>query len=240
VYTTDLAYVHDAGFGSHARRLAPGVLHLLRQRGIDRGLVVDVGCGSGILTRRLLDAGYDVLGIDRSPAMIRLARARAPEASYRVASLTSARIPPSVAVVAVGEILSYVPSRDGGLERFFAAVRQALGARGLLVFDFLETTAGRTYPLKRRQGGDWTIALRATADPSGRALTRRMTLTRTVAGRTRRTAETHRIHIHPRAEMAGMLRRAGFRAIFRRSLGGYHLPRAALMALAEAARPVVR
>jgi SAM-dependent methyltransferase len=233
MYHTDLAYVHDAGFGGHARGLAPGVLQLLRQRGIERGLVVDVGCGSGILTRRLLDAGYDVLGIDRSPAMIRLARARAPEASYRVASLTSARIPSCAAVVAVGEIVSYVPSRGGGVERFFAAVRRALGSRGLLVFDFLEATAGRTYALKRRQGADWTITLRATADRSGRSLTRRMTLTRTVARRTRRAAETHRIHIYPRGEMAGMLRRGGFRAIFRRSLGGYRLPRAALIALAQ-------
>jgi len=75
-YGADLAYIHDAGFGDFARKSAPGLLAILRQAGIRGGLVVDLGCGSGIWAAELTRRGYDVLGIDISRAMIRLARAR--------------------------------------------------------------------------------------------------------------------------------------------------------------------
>jgi 2-polyprenyl-3-methyl-5-hydroxy-6-metoxy-1,4-benzoquinol methylase len=35
--------------------------------------VLDVGCRSGLLARKLLDAGFAVHGVDASPAMIGLA-----------------------------------------------------------------------------------------------------------------------------------------------------------------------
>ena len=41
------------------------------------GLVVELGCGSGLLTRFLVDAGHRVVATDASPAMLDLARAYA-------------------------------------------------------------------------------------------------------------------------------------------------------------------
>jgi SAM-dependent methyltransferase len=76
-YRHDLALVHHLGFGFHADACAPGVLALLepvRQRG---GLIVELGCGSGLLTRHLLDAGPRVIATDASPAMLDLAREHA-------------------------------------------------------------------------------------------------------------------------------------------------------------------
>ena len=73
-YRADLALVHHLGFGFHAARCAPGILALLepvRKRG---GLVVELGCGSGLLTRYLVDAGHRVIATDASPAMLDLAR----------------------------------------------------------------------------------------------------------------------------------------------------------------------
>jgi SAM-dependent methyltransferase len=55
-------------------RRAGSVIELLapvRERG---GLVVELGCGSGLLTRHLLDAGHRVVATDASPAMLELAR----------------------------------------------------------------------------------------------------------------------------------------------------------------------
>src|SRR5262252_2705413 len=84
MYATDLAYVHDAGFGDLARRAAPEIVRLLRARGTRRGHLVEVGCGSGISAQHFAASGYRVTGIDRSAAMIRLARQRAPRARFRV------------------------------------------------------------------------------------------------------------------------------------------------------------
>ncbi|MCG8607729.1 methyltransferase domain-containing protein, partial [bacterium] len=82
-YRESLAYIHDVGFGSFARSSAPWLWNLLRQYQITSGLVIDLGCGSGIWAAELLKAGYDVLGVDISPAMIALAKKRAPEASFK-------------------------------------------------------------------------------------------------------------------------------------------------------------
>lgn len=45
--------------------------------------VLDVGCGTGVPTaRQLADAGFDVVGIDLSGVMVKLARQRVPQAAF--------------------------------------------------------------------------------------------------------------------------------------------------------------
>ena len=85
-YKADLAYIHDVGFGDFAKNSAPGLLEILRQNGIKTGLVVDLGCGSGLWARELSDSGYGVLGVDISPAMIAIARKRVPEGEFETGS----------------------------------------------------------------------------------------------------------------------------------------------------------
>ena len=52
-YRRDLALVHHRGFGFHADACAPGILTLLEPVREREGLVVEIGCGSGLLTRYL-------------------------------------------------------------------------------------------------------------------------------------------------------------------------------------------
>src|SRR5439155_12912342 len=73
-YDQDLAYIHDAGFTDLARNAAAVVLKLLRNHKLQNGLIVDLGCGSGVLAERLTRAGYNVLGVDISESMLKLAR----------------------------------------------------------------------------------------------------------------------------------------------------------------------
>src|SRR5262245_20468433 len=75
-YRDDLAVVHAEGFSAHAQAAALVLVEALRRRGIDRGLVVDMGCGSGPLSGAVVAAGYDALGVDLSPSMVALARRR--------------------------------------------------------------------------------------------------------------------------------------------------------------------
>jgi SAM-dependent methyltransferase len=79
-YRRDLALVHHRGFGSHARACAPGILALLDPVRSRDELVLELGCGSGLLTAELTAAGHRVIATDASPAMLDLARSHAPAA----------------------------------------------------------------------------------------------------------------------------------------------------------------
>jgi len=229
LYSSDLAYIHDAGFGDFAERAAPQVIPILRRHGIRAGRVVEVGCGSGTLARRLVDAQYSVVGFDISPAMIRLARHKVPEATFRVASLTEARMPGCDAVVAIGEVVTYVPARNRGtglppaLRAFFSRVHEAVEPGGLFIFDFIESGAGRTFQAKSRSGGDWVIAVHAELDTREQVLTRRIVTIRRVGRQYRRAQETHRVRIYSRRAVAEALADAGFTARMSRSYGRYRL-----------------
>ena len=223
-YAEDLAYVHDAGFLGFAERAAPGVLQRLRHICRPRARVVEVGCGSGGLTRHLTTAGYRVVAVDVSPAMLRLARHRAPRATYRVASFGSFPLPPCGAVVAVGECLNYLSggrtAHDRMLRGFFRRVAVALPPGGLLLFDFLEPSARRP---RRRQtetsGPEWTVLAAVREDPAHRLVTRWITTIREVDGRQRLSVEVHRQRLLARRELQQWLQAAGFAVRFRLGFG---------------------
>jgi len=106
-YRKDLAYIHDAGFRDYALNAAPGLLQMLRKNGVTDGLVVDLGCGSGRWAAELNRAGYRVLGVDQSAAMIGLARKIAPNSRFKIASLLRASLPFCDAITSIGECLNY-------------------------------------------------------------------------------------------------------------------------------------
>jgi SAM-dependent methyltransferase len=236
LYSTDLAYIHDAGFNEFAERVSPEVARILRRQGIRPAdnsakatLIVEVGCGSGTLARHLVSERYAVIGFDLSPAMLQLARAKAPEATFRTRSLTDARLPSCAAVIAIGEVISYVPARGRSIElppalrRFFARVHDALEPGGLFIFDFIESAARRTYRARTKAGRGWVIAAHAGVDDSGRVLTRRLVTIRCIGRQYRRSQETHRVRIYTRGAVARALGAAGFTASMSRCYGRYRL-----------------
>ena len=230
-YSTDLAYIHHAGFGEFAESVAPEIVRLLRGHGIKSGGIVEAGCGSGILAGRLVDAGYDVTAFDASPAMIRLARANTPgrlrasrfgaqgRATFRVARLERAPIPPCRAVIAIGEVIAYARS----FRRFFRRASAALPTGGLFIFDFIESAERRTYPPKSRGGADWAIVAQADVNRAGTILTRHITTFRKIGREYRRSQEVHRVRIYSRDDIGSALAAAGFAFRMRRSYGSCRL-----------------
>ncbi len=218
-YRADLAHIHASGFGDLAATAGPTLVGLLQHAGIDAGLVVDLGCGNGVTSRALSDAGYDVLGIDRSAAMLALARRTAPGARFRRGSFLDTDLPPCRAVAAVGEVFNYTRRN---LDPVFRRVHRALEPGGLFVFDLAGPgrVAGREPARYWAEGEDWAILVEVDEDRGQRLLTRRMTTFRRSGRGWRRDAETHSQRLHAASEVAGRLRERGFRVRVRRGYAG--------------------
>ena len=225
-YGEDLAYIHDIGFGDFALGAAPGILEILRRNGTREGLVVDLGCGSGLWARELAQARYRVLGIDISEAMVSLARKKVPEAEFMVESLFEADIPPCDAVTALGEVLNYLFHPENELVRLFRRVYDALVPGGVFVFDIAEPgqvprgtkTRGFT------EGEDWVVLVEKEEDRD--TLTRRITTFRREGEHYRRSDEVHRQRLYRAPDIARYLRQVGFRVRTVRGYGRYRLTRA--------------
>lgn len=93
LYREDLAYIQAWGFGDFAREVGPEVLRALRSASIPVRRVVEVGCGAGPLTAALVDAGFQVTGIDVSDELLRFARAACPGAGFIRGSIYDQAIP---------------------------------------------------------------------------------------------------------------------------------------------------
>jgi SAM-dependent methyltransferase len=222
-YGDDLAFIHDAGYGDLARAAASATIDLLRRAGHRRGRVVELGCGSGIFARALLDAGYDLTGFDISPAMIAAARRRAPEADLRVGSFLDAELPRSVAVAAIGEVFSYLFDPGVGadpLDPLFTRIHAALEPRGMVVFDVAAPgrVRGRSPQRTWNEGEDWAVLVEVDEDVTACRLSRSITTFRRTGEIFRRDHELHVLRLYPRREIETSLRAAGFRV---RPLGGY-------------------
>lgn len=70
-------------------QMGTGVLELLSPRPGER--ILDLGCGTGHLTRKIAEAGAEVVGIDNSEAMIEQARKNFPELRFEIADGTDFR-----------------------------------------------------------------------------------------------------------------------------------------------------
>jgi SAM-dependent methyltransferase len=216
-YGPDLAYAHDVGYGDFARDAAPDLLRRLGETRLAGGLVVDLGCGSGIWARALVDAGFEVVGVDVSADMLAIARERAPEARFVHASLLDAELPPCAAVTAISEPFNYAFDPRVGRETLAALMRRVhdvLRPGGLLLFDVLgpgvEGAARRAW----REGGDWLVCAEVAEDAAARTLTRRIATFRRLAdGTWRRSDELHVARLYPPDEVLADLRAAGFAAV---------------------------
>jgi SAM-dependent methyltransferase len=235
-YGDDLAYIHDGGFGHVAHDAARELLARLARGvpGQDRvrdGLVVDLGCGSGILAAELTAAGYQVLGFDQSEAMLTLARRRAPRGEFRCESFVTAAIPRCRAVTAVGEVLNYLFDRANRADRLrglFARVFEALEPGGLFLLDVAGPGRAAGAETRRRNftvGPDWACLFSADEDARRRILTRRITTFRRIGQTYRRCDEVHRLRLYPRAEIVARLRSVGFQVSWLRGYADFRFPR---------------
>jgi SAM-dependent methyltransferase len=192
-YRRDLALAHHLGFGFHAEACAPGILALLAPVRARGGLVLELGCGSGLLTRELTSAGHRVIATDASPAMLELARGYAPQADIRQLALPADPLPQADAVVSVGHVLSYLPDQQA-VAAALTAIARALRPGGLFAIDICDLAYGqarRDLPPSGQAGEDWAV-ITATSLPAPDRFVRQVTVfIRNNDGSWRRDDERH-------------------------------------------------
>jgi SAM-dependent methyltransferase len=209
-YGAAQARIHDERFGNLAREAAELVRERLAAAGLDRGTVVDLGCGSGIYAAAMTAAGYEVVGCDLSPDMVELARANAPDATITIGSVHDADLPPAVAVTAMGEVLNYATDARAGFDAIAQLTRRvhdALAPGGVFVFDI--ATHGRGTYERFHRSDDWALGMHSRE--KGDALERDISIfTRTGDGSYQRFDELHVLRLYDARAVAQLLETTGF------------------------------
>lgn len=120
-YDIQHAFVHQLG---------AGVVELLAPQPGER--VLDVGCGTGHLTRKIADAGAEAVGVDASAAMVAEARRNFPELRFEVADATTMRFDEPFDAIFSNAALHWVKPPEAAIERMAAAMKPG----GRLVVEF--------------------------------------------------------------------------------------------------------
>lgn len=128
----------------------------LKEYGIKDGLVLDLGCGTGSITERLAEKGYDMIGVDYSGEMLEIAMEKR-EASghdilYLMQDMREFELYGTVrAIVSACDSINYILEEEE-LEEVFRLVNNYLDPEGIFLFDF------NTEYKYREILGDQTIA----------------------------------------------------------------------------------
>jgi len=224
-YQHDLALIHARGYGGYADHCAPGVLELLSP--VRGGLVLELGCGAGALTRHLLAAGYRVIATDASPAMLELARAElGGEADLRRLTLPDDPVPAADAIVSVGHMISYLPDA-ASVDRALAAMAEALRPGGVLAIDVCDLEYGEIRagePNVGRAGPDWAIIVEFGRPAPDRFVRDATTFVADGRGGWRRGNERHENVLVDTARIPALLAEYGVAATVGSSFGAAELP----------------
>jgi SAM-dependent methyltransferase len=108
----------------------------LEKRGLRKGRVLDVGCGTGRAFEPMLRRGWEIQGCDASRGMLEQARKKFGDA-VALAEVDARELPvygEFELVWALNDVVNYLTG-DGDLERALVGMRANLAREGLLLFD---------------------------------------------------------------------------------------------------------
>ncbi len=113
---------------------------ILREYGIEDGLLLELGCGTGSMTECMAGYGYDMIGVDHSIEMLELAWKKKEKSGHDILYLNQDMREFELygtvrAVISVCDSVNYI-LEDGGLTEVFRLVNNYLDPGGIFLFDF--------------------------------------------------------------------------------------------------------
>ena len=129
---------------------------LLNEYGVNDGLILDLGCGTGNMTELLAKEGYDMIGVDNAEEMLEIAMEKREKSGhdilYLLQDMREFELYGTVrAVVSVCDSVNYIDEEED-LTEVFRLVNNYLDPGGVFIFDF------NTLYKYREILGDRTIA----------------------------------------------------------------------------------
>lgn len=115
------------------------VISLLKEKGIEEGLLLDLGCGTGNITQRLAKSGYDMIGVDYSAEMLEIAQEKDIEEEsqilYLLQDMREFELYGTVrAVISICDSMNYIIEYED-LTEVFRLVNNYLDPEGYFIFD---------------------------------------------------------------------------------------------------------
>lgn len=112
---------------------------LLTEYGVDNGLVLDLGCGTGSITELMAKEGYDMIGIDNSEEMLSIAMEKREKSGYNILYLCQDMREFELygtvrAIISICDSVNYIMEEDELLE-VFKLVNNYLDRGGIFIFD---------------------------------------------------------------------------------------------------------
>ena len=133
---------------------------MLAQHGITDGPVLDLGCGTGKMTRLMSEQGYDMTGIDKAAEMLQIAAMEPGEVPilYLLQDMQDLELDGCVrAVYSVCDCVNYVLDEEE-LQQAFSRVHEYLEEDGVFIFDvntsykYTKLLAENTFAESRDEG----------------------------------------------------------------------------------------
>ena len=116
-----------------------GISKILTEHGISEGLVLDLGCGTGTMTRLLRQKGYDMIGVDNSEEMLGEAMEKRAESGHEILYLEQDMREFELygtvkAIVSICDSMNYI-TEDEDLLEVFKLVNNYIDPEGVFIFD---------------------------------------------------------------------------------------------------------
>lgn len=112
------------------------ITEILKEYGIDSGIVLDLGCGTGKLTRLMEEQGFDMIGVDNSFEMLDIARESSKDnILYLLQDMREFELYGTVqAVYSACDSINYILEEED-LRKVFSLVNNYLDPKGIFIFD---------------------------------------------------------------------------------------------------------
>jgi len=219
-YTAIAPHYDRQGLGQWSRVLITFTLDTLLPRyGRHPQTALDLACGTGNAVIALAMCGLDVVGLDRSAAMLAVARAKAARAGVRCGFVRAdlrafAFARPFELITCAYDSLNYLTA-PGELRTAFGQIRAALAPQGLLVCDLTTVRAYADEPAEPQTFdlGDIAYSWATAWDLAGQRATTTLGVTTRSGDRTETLTEAHPQRPYARDEVEGALRAAGLQPL---------------------------